>query len=543
MVTMVTPIIASFHGTRTKSSSSIIIQHHMQHEQLAPLSRHHLSDDVPVEERQALIALYDATGGATGSWYNTSGWNTAASVCSWYGIVCSSISQQSQHVTGIELVNNGLNGQLVSLCGLSSLSSLELARNAITGQLSSLCCHRELNMLNMGGCQLNGEVPSCLPSSLSRLEYFDISNNELLRGSLMPLDNMTTLTFVGVHGNRFSGILPSMNGLANLRSFVVSGRGLIGSLPAGLCHWISLSSIYVSDTSLTDTIPSCVSTLPKLTNVFIVRNAFNGTCPTFGSNITILHLAKNRLDGSLPDFMDRPYLRVVSLDGNRFTGTFPLLQNLPLLQSLSLRGNNITGNVTISNTLPSLSTLDVSWNQLVGLHERTLDYLPSINSLDVSHNLFTSLPGVKTSSSLDHLLANGNPLNWFFAVDVPCPSLLVAPTLLSLHLNSTGLRGWLPRVFECLHDSRMDGLIQLDLSYNHLTLPVHQGDELDECASSVPYPRYLPSLVSVNLASNELVSWRLLTYMITPHDALADFCLVQLTSVNMAYLDVRLNSL
>lgn len=57
--------------------------------------------DVPVAECQALMSIYDNTGGA--NWTNKTGWGTSLNVCSWYGITCS-----GGHVISIALDANNL---------------------------------------------------------------------------------------------------------------------------------------------------------------------------------------------------------------------------------------------------------------------------------------------------------------------------------------------------------------------------------------------------------------------------------------------------
>ena len=76
---------------------------------------------IPLAECQALVALYQGTGGT--GWTNSAGWLTTTTPCSWYGVTCT-----SGHVTALNLYSNLLKGPLpASVAGLTNLTSLVLA--------------------------------------------------------------------------------------------------------------------------------------------------------------------------------------------------------------------------------------------------------------------------------------------------------------------------------------------------------------------------------------------------------------------------------
>jgi hypothetical protein len=81
---------------------------------LIPMS--YADAQIPTDEREALIALYNSTDGV--NWNNNSGWLGAAGTeCGWYRVVCS-----GGHVTYLTLNWNQLNGSLPAELG--NLSSL-----------------------------------------------------------------------------------------------------------------------------------------------------------------------------------------------------------------------------------------------------------------------------------------------------------------------------------------------------------------------------------------------------------------------------------
>src|SRR4051794_38992837 len=68
---------------------------------------------IPQSQRDALIAIYDATGGD--QWTNHNGWKgPAGTECSWYGINCNTAGDT---VTALSLEANNLRGTLPAAIG------------------------------------------------------------------------------------------------------------------------------------------------------------------------------------------------------------------------------------------------------------------------------------------------------------------------------------------------------------------------------------------------------------------------------------------
>ena len=118
---------------------------------------------VPEGERDALIRLYDATGG--NQWKYRMGWRGAAGTeCRWYGIVCNPGDGEVRHVTQILLTDNRLTGSLpASLVELEHLSVLRLSRNALEGTLPESLWHlNQLRSLVLAENNLSGQIPAAL---------------------------------------------------------------------------------------------------------------------------------------------------------------------------------------------------------------------------------------------------------------------------------------------------------------------------------------------------------------------------------------------
>ncbi len=85
--------------------------------------------EIPEAECNALVALYNSTGGA--SWTNHTNWLQTDTPCSWYGVSCT-----AGLVTGLNLSSNNLVGSLpAGLGNLTNLTSLLLDGNNLLGEI------------------------------------------------------------------------------------------------------------------------------------------------------------------------------------------------------------------------------------------------------------------------------------------------------------------------------------------------------------------------------------------------------------------------
>ena len=83
-------------------------------------------------DREALIALYNATNGA--SWHNKDNWGTTAPLGQWHGVT----TDANGRVTRLDLNNNQLSGSIPTELGsLSNLEALSLSQNQLSGPIPS----------------------------------------------------------------------------------------------------------------------------------------------------------------------------------------------------------------------------------------------------------------------------------------------------------------------------------------------------------------------------------------------------------------------
>ena len=93
------------------------------------------SKRIPPQERQALIAIYEATDGT--HWKDKNGWlGDPGSECTWKGVMCGSRLPGPTTVTSLTLSENNLRGAIPEAAGqLTHLENLDIYGNALSGKL------------------------------------------------------------------------------------------------------------------------------------------------------------------------------------------------------------------------------------------------------------------------------------------------------------------------------------------------------------------------------------------------------------------------
>jgi hypothetical protein len=134
---------------------------------------------IPTEECQALIVLYESTDGA--NWTDNSGWNMTNTPCDdgWKGVSC-----ENGHVSRLYLYSNNLNGEIPSeLANLSGLQRLLLFENALSGEIPpKLGDLSQLEYLWLQENSLCGDIPETLMETAipSDIGYLKLDNNHLI---------------------------------------------------------------------------------------------------------------------------------------------------------------------------------------------------------------------------------------------------------------------------------------------------------------------------------------------------------------------------
>ena len=299
---------------------------------------------LPSPDREALVALYNATGGA--NWTNNTNWLTNAPIGQWHGVTTDSEGR----VTELNLTSNQLKGEIPpELASLTNLKVLALGRNELTGPIP-------------------GEL-----GSLANLQELHLTQNQLSGAMPAELGSLTNLTILALGGNQLTGPIPtSLGGLTNLEEVYLWGNELTGTIPGELGSLANLEVLSLSQNQLTGPIPTWLGSLTNLQELYLWGNLLTGEIPAeLGglANLQGLYLSDNQLSGEiLAELGSLTNLQELYLWGNLLTGEIPAeLGGLANLQGLYLSDNQLSGEIPAElGSLTNLERLSLSFNQLSG---------------------------------------------------------------------------------------------------------------------------------------------------------------------------------
>ena len=373
-------------------------------------------------DREALVALYNAAGGAT--WTSNANWLSDRPLSEWHGVTTDSAGR----VTGLNLNNNALSGSLPPELGnLTRLRSLLLHNNPdLSGPLPvEMGQIQNLDTFHGFGTGLT------LPSSLTGW-YATIATSSTLPAHQEDAISFGTQTIPGRCYTeavpRSEIVLPAATGgsgavtytltpaLPPGLSFDPANRSLSGTL--GRQGWTVSSQSYfytardgAGDTatlSFTITLVEGSEDRQTLVAFFHATGGLNwgggsnwlshcapisqwrGVSANLDRHVTGLSLSSVGLTGMIPpELSDLEDLETLDLSFNRLTGAIPAeLGALSHLKELDLRGNKLTGGIPGAlGNLASLETLDLSDNRLTGPLPAALGGLKNLQSLTLSGNL------------------------------------------------------------------------------------------------------------------------------------------------------------
>jgi Leucine-rich repeat (LRR) protein len=159
--------------------------------------------EIPKSECEALVALYNSTGGA--NWTYKDNWLVTTTPGDWVGVEVS-----GGHVSHLFLGSNHLTGSIPpGLGNLTVLEGLDLGGNQLIGSIPpELGNLTALQILVLAGNQLSGSIPPEL-GNLTALTAISLSENQLTGSIPNGLGNMTALQYLALYSNQLTGSLPS----------------------------------------------------------------------------------------------------------------------------------------------------------------------------------------------------------------------------------------------------------------------------------------------------------------------------------------------
>ncbi|WP_159431194.1 BACON domain-containing protein [Millionella massiliensis] len=298
-----------------------------------------LSDTVYIEQtgkeeiqqdREALIALYNATGG--NNWTHNDNWCSDKPINEWYGVTT---NYTTGRVSEISLPENNLSGSLPDeIKQLTALQILNLDLNnfteipAVIGEIQSLE-HLSMNSNTSPGSPLSGNIPSSL-GNLSNLKYLFLCGDfGPLPEELGALTQLENLAIVGAwYGRSISEPIPDwIQNLKKLTHLSLGGMKLSGDIPNWIYNLSELQELHLECNALTGIISENISNLKSLTYITLNNNKLSGTIPsslTLLTNLQHCYLNDNDLEGTLPEgFATLTNLLTLHTYGNRMSGQIP----------------------------------------------------------------------------------------------------------------------------------------------------------------------------------------------------------------------------
>ena len=337
---------------------------------------------VVVTDREALTALYNATGGR--GWTNRNGWLSDAPLSRWHGVK----TDAEGRVVELELVINGLSGVIPPEIGhLTKLRVLHLHYNELTGAIPpEIGKLTELEELLLHYNDLTSIPPEI--GNLGRLRKLFLYLNHL-SGSIPPeIGKLGQLRQLGLAYNDLTGTIPrEIGNLLQLRDLFVESNKLSGSLPPEIGNLTELRHLWLHYNAFSGSIPPELGNLAKLEQLRLDHNGFTGSVPgDLGgmTELTLMFLHDNKLSGDIPEeFSNLPNLTDLWMGGNDFDGPFPVaLTQLPSVDRLMLVGNPYSGTLPEEiGDMANLTTLLLTDSGLSGELPLGMTRLDSLSEL------------------------------------------------------------------------------------------------------------------------------------------------------------------
>ncbi|KAF7013423.1 hypothetical protein CFC21_027507 [Triticum aestivum] len=246
------------------------------------------------------------------------------------GSVPSSTFPDGCMLQSLDLSTNQLLGNFPdSIARCVKLTYMSLWGNNFTGMIPAGTGKlAALGTLILGNNGFDRQIPMELMNS-KRLQFLDISTN-MFGGDMQDIfGNFTTLKYLGLHHNNYTGgiVASGVLRLPLLARLDLSFNEFTGELPPEVSDMKSLKYLMLAENDFSGRIPPEYSRLTKLQALDLSNNMLSGGIPTSIGNLTSLlwlMLAGNQLSGKIPpEIGNCTSLLWLNLADNRLTGNIP----------------------------------------------------------------------------------------------------------------------------------------------------------------------------------------------------------------------------
>ncbi|KAK8272660.1 hypothetical protein V6Z11_D11G348300 [Gossypium hirsutum] len=338
-----------------------------------------------------------------------------------FELVCNSSSGEFMEILYID--KNLISGDIPDCWNhCQVLGLLNLGSNNLTGKIPPSLWHLNFIMLNLRNNTMFGELPSTLQNSPNFI-MFDLSENHF-SGSVPAWigDKLSNLVTLSLRSNNFDGHIPhKICDLQFLQNLDLAHNNISGVIPK--C-FNNLSAMATTNKTNNFVFVKYVDADSFFLNALLV---LKGREDEYGSTlglVTSMDLSDNSLTGEIPkEIGSLVGLLSLNFSGNLLTGNIPdSIGNIELMESLDLSMNRLNGEIPPSfSNLNFLNHFNVSHNNLTG-QIPTSTQLQSFENLSYVGNHLCGPPLTKncTSKGIPIDVANngssreGSKVNWLY---------------------------------------------------------------------------------------------------------------------------------
>ncbi|XP_074266565.1 receptor-like kinase TMK4 [Silene latifolia] len=225
--------------------------------------------------------------------------------------------------------------------------------------------------INLAGKSLSGNLPANL-GQLSALQSLSLQRNRF-SGSIPSISDMPDLREIYLGENSFSSIdFPFLSNLPSLQFFSIEDNPLQSwSIPKELSASSSLVEFNVANSGVNGSIPDIFESMTSLKDLRLSYNDITGTFPPSIAKTFLQHFWVNNqqhgISGEIFLLEQITSLEQIWVHTNSFSGPIPNFSNCVSLFDLQLRDNRFTGIIPPSlSNLPKLVNISLQNNRFQG---------------------------------------------------------------------------------------------------------------------------------------------------------------------------------